>query len=159
MEGKRGVIIFPMKKREHRVMLPRFGEYLELLRKSRKLNQAQVVYKSKTTPGCCWVSTSNISRYESGKTGDPSQAILKSFSIIYKTPLSNIVRVLMEEKYEVKVTGEETAPGFVKEPEPVYDLKIREIVEMLKKLNDNGLAAAKAAIKGFLEQEAFRHAE
>lgn len=146
-----------MKKREHRIILPRFGEYLALLRKSRKLNQAQVVYKSKTMPGCCWVSTSNISRYESGKTGDPSQAILKSFSIIYKTPLSNIARVLTEEKYGIKLLGEEAGAGFVREPEPVYDLKIREIVEMLKKLNDDGLAATRAAVRGFLEQEGFRH--
>lgn len=141
-------------KREHRVVLPRFGEYLELLRKSRKLNQSQVIYKSKTTPDCCRISSSNISRYESGKTGDPSLAILRSFSIIYKTPLSNIVRVLLEEKYGIKL-GEKAVPEFIKEPEPVYDLKIKEIVEMLEKLNDTGLAATKAAIKGFLEEEEF----
>ncbi len=145
-------------KREHRVVLPRFGEYLELLRKSRKLNQSQVIYKSRTTPGCCRISSSNISRYESGKTGDPSLAILRSFSIIYKTPLSNIVRVLLEEKYGIKL-GEEAGPEFVKEPEPVYDLKIKEIVEMLKKLNDSGLLATKAAVKGFLGQEAFCHTD
>ncbi|HLG30711.1 MAG TPA: helix-turn-helix transcriptional regulator [Candidatus Brocadiales bacterium] len=145
-----------MKKREHRVMLPRFGEYLTLLRKSKKLKQGQVIYKSKTTPGCCKVSSSNISRYESGKTGDPSLAILRSFSIIYKTPLSNIVRVLLEEKYGIKL-GEEAGAEFVKEPEPVYDLKIREIVGLLKKLNDNGLAAAKAAVQGFQGQERFCH--
>lgn len=144
-----------MKKREHKVILPRFGEYLTLLRKSRRLNQSQVIYKSKHTPGCCEISSSNVSRYESGKTGDPSQEILRSFSIIYKTPLSNIVRVLMEEKYGTKLMGEEAGAGFVNEPEPVYDLKIREIVEMLKKLNDNGLTATKAAVKGFLEQEGF----
>lgn len=147
-----------MKKREHKVVLPRFGEYLTLLRKSRKLNQSQVVYKTKVTPGCCTISSGNLSRYESGKTGDPSLAILRCFSVIYRTPLSNIVRVLAEEKYGTKLTGEGGAE-FVREPEPVYDLKIREIVEMLKKLNDNGLAAAKAAVKGFLEQEAFYQAD
>ena len=147
-----------MKKREHKVVLPRFGEYLKLLRKSRKLNQSQVIYKSKTTPGCCRILSSNISRYESGKTGEPSPAILRSFSIIYKTPLINILKVLMEEKYGIRL-GEEAGPEFIKEPEPVYDLKIREIVGLLKKLNDNGLAATKAAVKGFLEEEKFSHTD
>ncbi|HHT9125082.1 MAG TPA: helix-turn-helix domain-containing protein [Candidatus Brocadiia bacterium] len=145
-----------MKKREHRVVLPRFGEYLRLLRKSRGLKQAQVIYKSRTTPGCCRIPSSNISRYEAGKTGEPSSIILRTFSIIYKTPLVNIARVLMEEKYGIKL-DEGAGSKFVKEPEPLYDLKVKEIVEMLRKLNESGLASVKAATKGFLEEKKFLH--
>ncbi|MBI4007760.1 MAG: hypothetical protein HY354_04610, partial [Planctomycetes bacterium] len=104
----------------------------------------------------CRIPSSNISRYEAGKTGEPSSIILRTFSIIYKTPLVNIARVLMEEKYGIKL-DEGAGSKFVKEPEPLYDLKVKEIVEMLRKLNESGLASVKAATKGFLEEKKFLH--
>ena len=144
-----------MKKREHKVILPKFGRYLECLRKSKNLKQSQVIYKSKKIKGECEISSSNLSRYEAGKTGDPSLPLLKTFSIIYDEPLENIIKVLMEEKYGVDIGYKRTDQSFVKESEATYTFQLEEINEMIKSLNGNGLFTLKNILKGLVTQKEF----
>jgi len=69
-----------MTKRTDKIILPKFGKYLEYLRKSKNLKQSQVIYKSNKIKNGSRISSSNLSRYEAGKTGDPSFSLLKTFS-------------------------------------------------------------------------------
>jgi transcriptional regulator with XRE-family HTH domain len=144
-----------MTKRTDKVILPKFGKYLEYLRKSRNLKQSQVIYKSSKIKNGCRISSSNLSRYEAGKTGDPSLSLLKTFSTIYEEPLENIINVLMEEKYGVDIGYEKLNQSYIKESEPIYALQLDEINEMIKKLNTNGLFMLKAILRGFSTQKEF----
>ncbi|ODS33155.1 MAG: Helix-turn-helix domain protein [Candidatus Scalindua rubra] len=144
-----------MTKRAHKVMLPRFGKYLEYLRKSKNLKQSQVIYKSKKIKDGCKISSSNLSRYEAGKTGDPSLPLLKTFSIIYDEPLENIIKVLMKEKYGVDIEYEKLNQSYIKESESIYIFQLEEINEMIKRLNSNGLFMLKAVLKGLTTQKEF----
>jgi transcriptional regulator with XRE-family HTH domain len=144
-----------MTKRAHKVILPRFGKYLEYLRKSKKLKQSQVIYKSKKIKDGCKISSSNLSRYEAGKTGDPSLPLLKTFSIIYDEPLENIIKVLMKEKYGVDIEYEKLNQSYIKESESIYALQLDEINEMIKRLNSKGMFMLKAILKGLTTQEEF----
>ena len=144
-----------MANREHKVILPKFGKYLEYLRKSKGLKQSQVIYKSKKIENGVSISSSNLSRYEAGKTGDPSLSLLKTFSIIYDEPLDNIARVLMKEKYGVDIAYERLDQSYVKESEPIYSFQLGEIDEMIKRLNGNGLFILKAVLKGLINQKEF----
>ena len=144
-----------MAKRMDKVILPKFGKYLEYLRKSKNLKQSQVIYKSNKVKNGCRISSSNLSRYEAGKTGDPSLSLLKTFSIIYEEPLENIIKVLMEEKYGVDIGYEKLNQSYVKESEPIYALRLDEINEMIKKLNTNGLFMLKAVLRGLSTQKKF----
>jgi len=144
-----------MAKRTDNVILPKFGKYLEYLRKSKNLKQSQVIYKSNKTKNGCRISSSNLSRYEAGKTGDPSLSLLKTFSIIYEEPIENIIKVLMEEKYGVDTVYNKSNQSYIKESEPIYTLQLDEINEMIKKLNANGLIMLKANLKGMITQKEF----
>ncbi len=144
-----------MTKRTDKVILPKFGKYLEYLRKSKNLKQSQVIYKSNKVKNGCRISSSNLSRYEAGKTGDPSFLLLKTFSIIYEEPLENIIKVLMEEKYGVDIGYEKLNQSYIKESEPIYALQLDEINEMIKKLNTNGLFMLKAILRGLGTQKEF----
>lgn len=144
-----------MSSREHKVILPKFGKYLEYLRKSKNLKQSQVIYKSKKIKDGCKISSSNLSRYEAGKTGDPSLPLLKTFSIIYDEPLENIIKVLMKEKYGVEIEYEKLDQSYIKESEPIYTFQLEEINEMIKRLNGNGLFILKAILKGLTTQKEF----
>ncbi|MFQ5685611.1 MAG: hypothetical protein ACE5GV_03020 [Candidatus Scalindua sp.] len=144
-----------MTKRTHKVILPRFGKYLEYLRKNKKLKQSQVIYKSKKIKDGCKISSSNLSRYEAGKTGDPSLPLLKTFSIIYDEPLENFIKVLMKEKYGVDIEYEKLNQSYIKESESIYVLQLEEIEEMIKRLNNNGLFMLKVILKGLATQEEF----
>jgi len=144
-----------MTKRTDKVILPKFGKYLEYLRKSKNLKQSQVIYKSSKIKNGCRISSSNLSRYEAGKTGDPSLSLLKTFSTIYEEPLENIIKVLMEEKYGVNIGYEKLNQSYIKESEPIYALQLDEINEMIKKLNTNGLFILKAILRGFGTQKEF----
>lgn len=144
-----------MIKRTDKVILPKFGKYLEYLRKSKNLKQSQVIYKSNKIKNGCRISSSNLSRYEAGKTGDPSLSLLKTFSIIYEEPLENIIKVLMEEKYDVDIGHEKLSQSYIKESEPIYALQLDEINEMIKKLNTNGLSMLKAILRGLGTQKEF----
>ena len=144
-----------MIKRTDKVILPKFGKYLEYLRKSKNLKQSQVIYKSSKIKNGCRISSSNLSRYEAGKTGDPSLSLLKTFSTIYEEPLENIIKVLMEEKYGVNIGYEKLNQSYIKESEPIYALQLDEINEMIKKLNTNGLFILKAILRGFGTQKEF----
>lgn len=144
-----------MTKRTDKVILPKFGKYLEYLRKSKNLKQSQVIYKSNKIKNGCRISSSNLSRYEAGKTGDPSLSLLKTFSIIYEEPLENIIKVLMEEKYDVDIGYKKLNQSYIKESEPIYALQLDEINEMIKKLNTNGLFMLKAILRGLGTQKEF----
>ncbi|MHC4267911.1 MAG: hypothetical protein ACYSWS_04815 [Planctomycetota bacterium] len=144
-----------MAKRTDNVILPKFGKYLEYLRKSKNLKQSQVIYKSNKIKNGCRISSSNLSRYEAGKTGDPSLSLLKTFSIIYEEPIENIIKVLMEEKYGVDTVYNKSNQSYIKESEPIYTLQLDEINEMIKKLNANGLIMLKANLKGMITQKEF----
>ena len=144
-----------MAKMMDKVILPKFGKYLEYLRKSKNLKQSQVIYKSNKVKNGCRISSSNLSRYEAGKTGDPSLSLLKTFSIIYEEPLENIIKVLMEEKYGVNIGYEKLNQSYIKESEPIYALQLDEINEMIKKLNTNGLFMLKAVLRGLSTQKEF----
>ena len=144
-----------MTKRTDKVILPKFGKYLEYLRKSKNLKQSQVIYKSSKIKNGCRISSSNLSRCEAGKTGDPSLPLLKTFSTIYEEPLENIIKVLMEEKYGVNIGYEKLNQSYIKESEPIYALQLDEINEMIKKLNTNGLFMLKAILRGFGTQKEF----
>ena len=144
-----------MTNRTDKVILPKFGKYLEYLRKSKNLKQSQVIYKSNKIKNGCRISSSNLSRYEAGKTGDPSLSLLKTFSIIYEEPIENIIKVLMEEKYGVNIGYEKLNQSYIKESEPIYALQLDEINEMIKKLNTNGLFMLKAILRGFGTQKEF----
>lgn len=144
-----------MAKRAHKVILPRFGKYLEYLRKSRNLKQSQVIYKSTKIKEGCKISSSNLSRYEAGKTGDPSLSLLKTFSIIYDEPLENIIKVLMKDKYNVDIEYEKLNQSYIKESEPIYALQLDEINETIKRLNSNGLLMLKAILRGLTTQKEF----
>ena len=144
-----------MTKRAHKVILPRFGKYLEYLRKSKKLKQSQVIYKSKKIKDGCKISSSNLSRYEAGKTGDPSLPLLKTFSIIYDELLENIIKVLMKEKYGVDIEYEKLNQSYIKESESIYALQVDEVNEMIKRLNSNSLFMLKAILKGLTTQKEF----
>lgn len=144
-----------MAKREHKVILPKFGKYLAYLRKSRNLKQSQVIYKSRRIKDGCMISSSNLSRYEAGKTGDPSLSLLKTFSLIYNEPLENIVKILMEEKFEIDFDHKKPDHSFIKESDASYDIRLEDITEMIKKLNNNGMFILKAVLKGLINQKAF----
>ncbi len=144
-----------MTKRTDKVILPKFGKYLEYLRKSKNLKQSQVIYKSNKVKNGCRISSSNLSRYEAGKTGDPSLSLLKTFSTIYEEPLENIIKVLMEEKYGVDIGYEKLNQSYIKESEPIYALQLDEINELIKKLNTNGLFMLKALLRGLGTQKEF----
>ncbi|MCR4288659.1 MAG: hypothetical protein NUV86_00135 [Candidatus Scalindua sp.] len=144
-----------MTKRADKVILPKFGKYLEYLRKGKNLKQSQVIYKSSKIKNGCRISSSNLSRYEAGKTGDPSLPLLKTFSIIYEEPLENIIKVLMEEKYGVDIGYEKLNQSCIKESGPIYALQLDEINEMIRKLNTNGLFVLKAILRGFGTQKEF----
>ena len=144
-----------MTKRTDKVILPKFGKYLEYLRKSKNLKQSQVIYKSNKIKNGCRISSSNLSRYEAGKTGDPSLSLLKTFSIIYEEPLENIIKVLMEEKYGVDIGYEKLHQSFIRESGSIYALELDEINEMIKKLNTNCLFVLKAILKGLCTQKEF----
>ena len=144
-----------MTKRTDKIILPKFGKYLEYLRKSKNLKQSQVIYKSNKIKNGSRISSSNLSRYEAGKTGDPSFSLLKTFSIIYEEPLENIIKVLMEEKYGVDIGYEKLNQSFIKESEPIYALQLDEINELIKKLNTNGLFMLKAILRGLGTQKEF----
>ena len=137
------------------MILPKFGKYLEYLRKSKNLKQSQVIYKSNKIKNGCSISSSNLSRYEAGKTGDPSLSLLKTFSIIYEEPLENIIKVLMEEKYGVDTGYEKLNQSYIKESGPIYALQLDEINEMIKELNTNGLFMLKAILRGLGTQKEF----
>ncbi len=144
-----------MTKRTDKVILPKFGKYLEYLRKSKNLKQSQVIYKSSKINNGCRISSSNLSRYEAGKTGDPSLPLLKTFAIIYEEPLENIIKVLMEEKYDVDIGYDKQNQSYIKESEPIYSLRLDEINEMIKRLNADGLIMLKANLKGMTTQKEF----
>jgi transcriptional regulator with XRE-family HTH domain len=144
-----------MTNRADKVILPKFGKYLEHLRKNKNLKQSQVIYKSNKIKKGCRISSSNLSRYEAGKTGDPSLSLLKTFSIIYEEPLENIINVLMEEKYGVDIGYEKLNQSHIKESESIYALQLDEIDEMIKKLNTNGLFTLKTILKGLSTQKEF----
>ncbi len=144
-----------MTKRTDKVILPKFGKYLEYLRKSKNLKQSQVIYKINKVENGYRISSSNLSRYEAGKTGDPSLSLLKIFSTIYEEPLENIIKVLMEEKYGVDIGYGKLNQSYIKESGPLYALHLDEINEMIKKLNTNGLIILKAVLKGIGTQKEF----
>ena len=144
-----------MTKRTDKVILPKFGKYLEYLRKSKNLKQSQVIYKSNKVKNGYRISSSNLSRYEAGKTGDPSLPLLITFSIIYEEPLENIIKVLMEEKYGVDIGYEKLNKSHIKESESIYALQLDEIDEMIKQLNTNGLFTLKAILRGISTQKEF----
>jgi transcriptional regulator with XRE-family HTH domain len=144
-----------MTKRTDKVILPKFGKYLEYLRKNKNLKQSQVIYKSNKAKNGCRISSSNLSRYEAGKTGDPSLSLLKTFSTIYEEPIENIIKVLMEEKYGVDIGYEKLNQSFIKESEPIYALQLDEINEMINKLNTNGLFMLKSILRGIGTQKEF----
>ncbi|MBT3881136.1 MAG: hypothetical protein HOF76_19110 [Candidatus Scalindua sp.] len=144
-----------MTKRTDKIILPKFGKYLEYLRKSKNLKQSQVIYKSNKIKNGSRISSSNLSRYEAGKTGDPSFSLLKTFSIIYEEPLENIIKVLMEEKYGVDIGYKKLDQSYIKESEPIYALQLDEINELIKKLNTNGLFMLKAILRGLGTQKEF----
>jgi transcriptional regulator with XRE-family HTH domain len=144
-----------MTKRTDKIILPKFGKYLEYLRKNKNLKQSQVIYKSNKVKNGCRISSSNLSRYEAGKTGDPSLSLLKTFSIIYEEPLENIINVLMEEKYGVDIGYEKLNQSYIKESESIYALQLDEIDEMIKKLNTNGLFTLKTILRGLSTQKEF----
>lgn len=101
------------------------------------------------------ISSSNLSRYEAGKTGDPSLSLLKTFSLIYNEPLENIVKILMEEKFEIDFDHKKPDHSFIKESDASYDIRLEDITEMIKKLNNNGMFILKAVLKGLINQKAF----
>ncbi len=144
-----------MIKRADKVILPKFGKYLEHLRKSKNLKQSQVIYKSNKVKNGCRISSSNLSRYEAGKTGDPSLSLLKTFSLIYEEPLENIINVLMEEKYGVDIVYKKLDQSYIKESDSIYALQLDEIDEMIKKLNTNGLFTLKTILRGLSTQKDF----
>ena len=144
-----------MTKRTDKIILPKFGKYLEYLRKSKNLKQSQVIYKSNKIKNGSRISSSNLSRYEAGKTGDPSFSLLKTFSIIYEEPLENIIKVLMEEKYGVDIGYKKLDQSYIKESEPIYALQLDEINELIKKLNTNGRFMLKAILRGLGTQKEF----
>jgi transcriptional regulator with XRE-family HTH domain len=119
------------------------------------LKQSQVIYKSNKIKNGSRISSSNLSRYEAGKTGDPSFSLLKTFSIIYEEPLENIIKVLMEEKYGVDIGYKKLDQSYIKESEPIYALQLDEINELIKKLNTNGLFMLKAILRGLGTQKEF----
>lgn len=142
-----------MSKREHKVILPGFGNYLKRLRKKKNLKQSQVIYKSKKIKDGCEISSSNLSRYEAGKTGDPSLPLLKTFSTIYNEPLENITKVLMEEKFGVNLDYEKLNNFIIKEKTQDFVVQEEEVIEMIKRLNSDGMIILKTVIKGLISQK------
>lgn len=144
-----------MAKREHKVTLPEFGKYLTRLRENRKLKQAQVIYKSKKLKGAAKITSSNISRYEAGKTADPSLAILRTFSIIYKEPLENITLALMNEKYGVTLNKEKAAKINlnVEDPQGDFIFQEKEFTDKILKLNTRGITVLATVLDGLLAQK------
>ncbi len=144
-----------MGKQEFKVVLPEFGKYLKHLRKSRKLKQTQVVYRSKSIENGIKFTTSSISRYESGKFTDPSLLLLQTFSIVYDEPIENFVKVIMEEKYAVNIEPRLSGNHDSSLSASNYVLILEEMGGMIKLLNGKGLFVLKSLLKGLIMQREF----